>query len=217
MFAFLGVLPVAPLLENDKYFELSIALLWLQKYACMQAFKQYQTVKKIEFCLLPLYIFTLNSLSLTHAHTRTHTHTHSTHTHTRTQASEKMGYLNKMGPENKKRFTRRWFVLKGSELKYYRSHKDMKRPRGVIKLDSWCKLTSLSKSQEAFELATPQRTFQLAAKNSLECSEWMKGTTVLISSIDTVFNVQPKIFVGQKFHPTQLHFSLQQNKILFMW
>ena len=80
-----------------------------------------------------------------------------------------------MGPENKKRYTRRWFVLKSSELKYYRSHKDTKRPRGVIKLDSWCRLTKL-KSKDAFELATPQRTFQLVAKNALECSEWLKGT-----------------------------------------
>ena len=94
-----------------------------------------------------------------------------------------MGYLNKIGPENKKRFTRRWFVLKGSELKYYRSHKDMKRPRGVIKLDSWCKLTNL-KSQEAFELATSQRTLQLAAKNALECSEWLKGMKIIFLRLD---------------------------------
>ena len=96
-----------------------------------------------------------------------------------TQANEKRGYLNKMGPENKKRYNRRWFVLTGSELKYYRSHKDLKRPRGVIKLESWCKLTKL-KSPDAFELATPQRTYQLMAKSPQECNDWLKGTVVAV-------------------------------------
>lgn len=90
-----------------------------------------------------------------------------------------MGYLNKMGPENKKRYNRRWFILKGSELKYYRSHKDQKRPRGVINLSSWCKLTKLN-SQEAFELATPQKTYQLVAKSARECNDWLKGAYNII-------------------------------------
>ena len=116
-----------------------------------------------------------------HTHTLHHIHVtcllHATCMHitcTLEQANEKMGYLNKMGPENKKRYNRRWFVLKGSELKYYRSHKDLKRPRGVIKLDSWCKLSKL-KSLNGFELATPQKIYQLVAKNEHECSDWLTG------------------------------------------
>ena len=97
----------------------------------------------------------------THAHTHTHTHTHTHHTyahttHTHTQTlPEKSGYLNKMDPKQK-RWSRRWFVLRGSELKYYRT-KDaffgLKRPKGVINLDSWCKL-SRRESLEAFEVCT---------------------------------------------------------------
>ena len=120
----------------------------------------------------------------THTHTHTHSH-HTPHTHTYTQQKpqtvvEKSGFLNKMGPE-KKRWTRRWFVLKGSELKYYRS-KDQKRTRGVINLDSWCKLSRIG-TPEAFQLATPKKMYHLIARNQQECEEWLKGVCAYICTL----------------------------------
>ena len=89
-----------------------------------------------------------------------HTHTHITHTTHTTQAPpEKSGYLNKMDPKQK-RWNRRWFVLKGSELKYYRnkdSFYSLKRPRGVINLDLWCKLSRRG-TMAAFEVHTHTHT-----------------------------------------------------------
>lgn len=102
-----------------------------------------------------------------------------------------------MGPKQK-HWTRRWFVLKGSELKYYRSKESffgMNRPRGTIDLTSWCKLTRdedtaafqvsqplcstklspFSLNSHLLQLATPKRTYHLMSDSHHDCQEWIRG------------------------------------------
>lgn len=69
-------------------------------------------------------------------------------------------------------FNRRWFVLKGTELKYYKPNK--KALKGVINLDSWCKLMK-GQSPESFMLVTPKKTYHLVCKSEQECEEWLQG------------------------------------------
>lgn len=72
-----------------------------------------------------------------------------------------------------KNWNRRWFVLKGTELKYYKPNK--KALKGVINLDSWCKLVK-GQSPDCFQLVTPRKTYHLVCKSEQECKEWLQGT-----------------------------------------
>lgn len=71
-----------------------------------------------------------------------------------------------------KNWNRRWFVLKNTELKYFKPNK--KTLKGVINLETWCKLTR-SPVSDAFELATHKKTYHLVCKSEQECSEWIEG------------------------------------------
>ena len=56
---------------------------------------------------------------------------------------KKSGYLRKMDPKPK----RLWFVLNGTELKYYRNKESFFKPnraKATVSLESWCKLSRLS-------------------------------------------------------------------------
>eukprot|EP00298_Acanthocystis_sp_HF-20_P019008 c22204_g1_i1.p1 GENE.c22204_g1_i1~~c22204_g1_i1.p1 ORF type:complete len:124 (+),score=39.72 c22204_g1_i1:23-373(+) len=53
---------------------------------------------------------------------------------TNKQEIERCGHMTKLGEYNKK-WRRRWFVLSGSTLKYYRYREDSE-PKGVIELDN---------------------------------------------------------------------------------
>lgn len=56
---------------------------------------------------------------------------------------EHSGYLAKLDGRLKAG-RRKWFVLKGSELKYYKNKEgSFGRPRRTINLSSWCKLVTV--------------------------------------------------------------------------
>ena len=59
------------------------------------------------------------------------------------EACEKSGHLQKYDMKQR-RVAKRWFVLRGSELKYYRAKETffgIGGPRGVIDLGGWCRLS----------------------------------------------------------------------------
>ena len=87
------------------------------------------------------------------------------------QTTEKSGYLKKMDLKFRN-WNRRWFVLKGTELKYYKPNRIALK--GVINLDSWCKLAK-GQSPEIFQLVTPRKTYHLVCKSEQECQEWVQG------------------------------------------
>ena len=72
-------------------------------------------------------------------------------------------------------WNRRWFVLKDTELKYYKPNK--RALKGVINLDSWCKLIK-GQTMESFQLVTPKKTYHLVCKSEQECDEWVQGTYI---------------------------------------
>ena len=89
------------------------------------------------------------------------------------QRSDKMGYLKMMDQKlNSKNWNRRWMVLKGSELKYYKPNK--KTMKGVINLDTWCKLSKCS-TPDTFQLATQKKVYHWVSKSEQECDAWIRG------------------------------------------
>ena len=59
------------------------------------------------------------------------------------ETCEKSGHLQKYDMKQR-RVAKRWFVLRGSELKYYRAKETffgIGGPRGVIDLGGWCRLS----------------------------------------------------------------------------
>lgn len=69
-------------------------------------------------------------------------------------------------------WNRRWFMLKDTELRYYKPNK--KALKGVINLDTWCKLV-MGQSPDSFQLVTPKKTYHLVCKSEQECLEWLQG------------------------------------------
>lgn len=90
---------------------------------------------------------------------------------------EKSGFLRKMDFKLKN-WKRRWFVLKDTELKYYKPNK--RALKGSISLDCWCKLVRGGQSQACFQLVTQQKTYHLVCTSEEECLEWLQGEMLAI-------------------------------------
>ena len=113
----------------------------------------------------------------TGTHTCEHTQT-TTHAHSQQIILEKSGYLNSKIAPKQKHWTKRWFILKGSELKYYRTREyffGYKRPKGLVNLALCCQLSRHETTEGMFELSTAKRTYLLAASTAQECDEWITG------------------------------------------
>jgi hypothetical protein len=83
------------------------------------------------------------------------------------------GYLTKLDSRLRPG-KRRWFVLVGQELRYYRSKEaSLGRPRKVISLNSWCKLAVVN--DVIFKLMTSLQTFHLSGGSAQESEEWVQA------------------------------------------
>lgn len=80
--------------------------------------------------------------------------------------------MKKMDPK-KKNWNRRWFVLKGVELRYFKSNK--KTLKGIINLDHWCRLNK-GMTADSFQLATQKKVYYLGCNSEKERNEWVEGT-----------------------------------------
>ncbi|KAM7062614.1 pleckstrin homology domain-containing family H member 2 isoform 4-T4 [Acridotheres tristis] len=86
---------------------------------------------------------------------------------------EKSGYLLKMGGKVKT-WKRRWFVLKGGELLYYKSPSDViRKPQGQIELNASSHIER-GDGKQTIQLTTEKRTYYLTADSPNILEEWIK-------------------------------------------
>ncbi|XP_063117911.1 pleckstrin homology domain-containing family H member 2 isoform X10 [Rattus norvegicus] len=86
---------------------------------------------------------------------------------------EKSGYLLKMSGRLKT-WRRRWFVLKGGELLYYRSPSDViRKPQGHIELSASCSILR-GDNKQTVQLTTEKHTYYLTADSPNILEEWIK-------------------------------------------
>ncbi|XP_062980056.1 pleckstrin homology domain-containing family H member 2 [Elgaria multicarinata webbii] len=86
---------------------------------------------------------------------------------------EKSGYLLKMGGKVKT-WKRRWFVLKGGELLYYKSPSDViRKPQGQIELSASSRIVR-GDGKQTVQLTTEKRTYYLTADSPNILEEWIK-------------------------------------------
>nr|XP_035929602.1 pleckstrin homology domain-containing family H member 2 isoform X3 [Halichoerus grypus] len=86
---------------------------------------------------------------------------------------EKSGYLLKMSGKVKT-WKRRWFVLKGGELLYYKSPSDViRKPQGHIELSASCGILR-GDNKQTVQLTTEKRTYYLTADSPNILEEWIK-------------------------------------------
>lgn len=86
---------------------------------------------------------------------------------------EKSGYLLKMSGRLKT-WRRKWFVLKGGELLYYRSPSDViRKPQGHIELSASCSILR-GDNKQTVQLITEKHTYYLTADSPNILEEWIK-------------------------------------------
>ncbi|XP_052042451.1 pleckstrin homology domain-containing family H member 2 isoform X1 [Apodemus sylvaticus] len=86
---------------------------------------------------------------------------------------EKSGYLLKMS-SRVKTWKRRWFVLKGGELLYYKSPSDViRKPQGHIELSACCSILR-GDNKQTVQLTTEKHTYYLTADSPNILEEWIK-------------------------------------------
>ncbi|XP_004839422.1 pleckstrin homology domain-containing family H member 2 isoform X5 [Heterocephalus glaber] len=86
---------------------------------------------------------------------------------------EKSGYLLKMSSKVKT-WKRRWFVLKGGELLYYKSPSDViRKPQGHIELSASCSILR-GDNKQTVQLTTEKHTYYLTADSPNILEEWIK-------------------------------------------
>ncbi|XP_029449186.1 pleckstrin homology domain-containing family H member 2 isoform X2 [Rhinatrema bivittatum] len=106
---------------------------------------------------------------------------------------EKSGYLLKMGGKARS-WKRRWFVLKGGELLYYKSPSDViRKPQGHIELSASSQIVR-GDGKQTFQLMTEKRTFYLTADSPNLLEEWIRVLqSVLRVQAASVLFSQPDI------------------------
>lgn len=115
------------------------------------------------------------------------------------QRVEHCGYLTKLDLRLRPG-KRRWFVLTGTELRYYRNKESsFGRPRKIISLNSWCKLavmndvvlkvsdiiSSLISSglhPPPLQLTTSSQTYHLSAETVEESECWVQALRRVLQS-----------------------------------
>ncbi|XP_078262285.1 pleckstrin homology domain-containing family H member 1 isoform X2 [Rhinoraja longicauda] len=86
---------------------------------------------------------------------------------------EKSGYLLKMGGQVRT-WKRRWFMLRNSEILYYKSPSDViRKPQGRIELGSSCRVVR-GEGAQTFQLVTESRTYYLTADSPNILEEWIR-------------------------------------------
>ncbi|KAJ8248319.1 hypothetical protein GJAV_G00240730 [Gymnothorax javanicus] len=106
---------------------------------------------------------------------------------------EKSGYLLKMGGRVKT-WKRRWFVLKGGELLYYKSPSDViRRPQGQIELNATSSITR-GDGKQTLQLVTEKRVYYLTADSPNLLEEWVRVLqNVLRVQVASPLFTQPEI------------------------
>uniref|UniRef100_A0A8D0GKU6 Pleckstrin homology, MyTH4 and FERM domain containing H2 n=1 Tax=Sphenodon punctatus TaxID=8508 RepID=A0A8D0GKU6_SPHPU len=106
---------------------------------------------------------------------------------------EKSGYLLKMGGKVKT-WKRRWFVLKGGELLYYKSPSDViRKPQGQIELSASTHIVRAD-GKQTVQLTTEKQTYYLTADSPNILEEWIKVLqNVLKIQAASLLFIQPEV------------------------
>uniref|UniRef100_A0A8D0DZT4 Pleckstrin homology domain-containing family H member 2 n=1 Tax=Salvator merianae TaxID=96440 RepID=A0A8D0DZT4_SALMN len=111
---------------------------------------------------------------------------------------EKSGYLLKMGGKVKT-WKRRWFVLKGGELLYYKSPSDViRKPQGQIELSASSRIVR-GDGKQTIQLTTEKRTYYLTADSPNILEEWIKvlQNVLKVQAANPLF-IQPDVKPAMK-------------------
>uniref|UniRef100_A0A8C0ZCV7 Pleckstrin homology, MyTH4 and FERM domain containing H2 n=1 Tax=Cyanistes caeruleus TaxID=156563 RepID=A0A8C0ZCV7_CYACU len=109
---------------------------------------------------------------------------------------EKSGYLLKMSGKVKT-WKRRWFVLKGGELLYYKSPSDViRKPQGQIELNASSHIER-GDGKQTIQLTTEKRTYYLTADSPNILEEWIK----VLQNVLKIQAASP-LFVQSEIKPT---------------
>ncbi|XP_051639068.1 pleckstrin homology domain-containing family H member 2 isoform X6 [Manacus candei] len=109
---------------------------------------------------------------------------------------EKSGYLLKMGGKVKT-WKRRWFVLKGGELLYYKSPSDViRKPQGQIELNASSHIER-GDGKQTIQLTTEKRTYYLTADSPNILEEWIK----VLQNVLKIQAASP-LFIKSEIKPT---------------
>ncbi|XP_074845713.1 pleckstrin homology domain-containing family H member 2 isoform X1 [Carettochelys insculpta] len=111
---------------------------------------------------------------------------------------EKSGYLLKMSGKVKT-WKRRWFVLKGGELLYYKSPSDViRKPHGQIELNISSHIIR-GDGKQTVQLITEKRTYYLTADSPNILEEWIKvlQNVLKVQAASSLF-IQPDVKPAMK-------------------
>lgn len=116
----------------------------------------------------------------------------------------KTGYLTKRAKKSGSNWKRRYFVLTGSSLVYYETHKKKDEPKGDLLLTVDCDVRDVDepKYPHCFEIISAFETLRIAANSLQEAEEWKSAIVQLVSNIGSTtrgfLNLQLKSLFGGK-------------------
>jgi len=136
-------------------------------------------------------------------------------------AIAKTGYLQKRAKKSGANWKRRYFVLKGSALVYYESHKNLDDARGdlLFTSDCFCRDVREPKYDHCFEIVSGFETLRVAASSPQEMADWkaaVEKTVATLSCMQRGFldlKVKNTLFSGSKWQ--RKFFVLHSNALTY--
>ncbi|KAJ8613364.1 hypothetical protein CTAYLR_002271 [Chrysophaeum taylorii] len=131
----------------------------------------------------------------------------------------KTGYLMKRAKKSGANWKRRYFVLNGSSLVYYETHKKMEDAKGDLLLTVDCVVRDVvePKYPFCFEIASAFETLRIAAGDPREAHEWKSAINQTVSTMGSTtrgfLNLQIKGVFGKSW--TRKFFVLHANAITY--
>lgn len=116
----------------------------------------------------------------------------------------KTGYLTKRAKKSGSNWKKRYFVLTGSSLVYYETHKKKDEAKGDLLLTVDCDVRDVDepKYPHCFEIISAFETLRIAANSLQEAEEWKSAIVQLVSNIGSTtrgfLNLQLKSMFGGK-------------------
>jgi len=100
----------------------------------------------------------------------------------------KTGWLKKQGGSWKS-WKKRFFVIDGLKLKYYKNEKDSV-PKGMINLELSSNIRSTEipkfKNKPAFQIQTPSRTYYMVSETAVQRDSWIEVLNIILNELHPV-------------------------------
>ncbi|KAG9013957.1 hypothetical protein FRB94_004337 [Tulasnella sp. JGI-2019a] len=117
----------------------------------------------------------------------------------------KSGYLQKKG-ERRKTWKKRWFVLRQTQLSYYKSSKEYQTLRvlPVSEIHSVSQVT-LKRHDYTFGIVIPSRTFYIQASSAAEVDSWVRAINDAKAKLSANTAIVPIAAEGKKHVPPAIN------------